>query len=94
MIKELEQWYQSQCDGKWEHRFGIRIGTLDNPGLNVTINLEDTELEDKALDKFKENYEHDTEWMICEKKDNCFIGRSGPNRLEDILAFFIDWKNS
>ena len=31
MMGFLQSWYQSQCDGDWEHEFGIRIETLDNP---------------------------------------------------------------
>ena len=94
MIKELEKWYQSQCDGKWEHKFGVRIGTIDNPGWSVTINLQGTDLEGKGLEKHKDNYDHETDWMICEKKDNCFVGYSGPNRLEDVITFFIGWAKS
>ena len=38
----LEQWYLQQCDGEWEHSFGVTIGTLDNPGWTVRINLQGT----------------------------------------------------
>jgi hypothetical protein len=31
----LEQWYQEQCDGDWEHHCGVTIETLDNPGWLV-----------------------------------------------------------
>jgi hypothetical protein len=31
-IRELQQWYLAQCDGDWEHEWGVQIGTLDNPG--------------------------------------------------------------
>jgi hypothetical protein len=44
-IEELQQWYESQCDGDWEHDFGMRIGTLDNPGWSVEINVVDTPLD-------------------------------------------------
>lgn len=28
----LQKWYKSQCDGDWEHEYGIKIETVDNPG--------------------------------------------------------------
>ena len=36
-IATLEDWYQSRCNGVWEHHFGVRIETCDNPGWLVTL---------------------------------------------------------
>jgi Immunity protein 53 len=33
----LQVWYLAQCDGDWEHRHGVTIGTLDNPGWSLRI---------------------------------------------------------
>jgi hypothetical protein len=57
----LSDWDGSHCDGDWEHIFGIKIYTLDNPGWSIKISVQETELQDKA---FKEV---DTERpeMIC-----------------------------
>jgi hypothetical protein len=33
VLTQIEQWYKSNCNGLWEHQFGLRIETLDNPGL-------------------------------------------------------------
>ncbi|MGW1432997.1 Imm53 family immunity protein [Streptomyces sp. NPDC002431] len=41
----LQGWYSAQCDEDWEHEWGVRINTLDNPGWSVRIDLEDTDLE-------------------------------------------------
>ena len=35
----LQNWYDKQCDGDWEHTYGIQIGTMDNPGWSVKISL-------------------------------------------------------
>lgn len=42
-IKLLQNWYASQCDGEWEEQYGVKIDTLDNPGWNVRIGLDETE---------------------------------------------------
>ncbi len=39
----------AQCDGEWEHDYGIKIETLDNPGWLVSIDLLGTDLEDKSF---------------------------------------------
>lgn len=33
----LQEWYIQNCDGDWEHCYGIKIGTLDNPGWSIDI---------------------------------------------------------
>jgi hypothetical protein len=42
----LQDWYASQCDGDWEHGYGVHIGTLDNPGWTLTVDLTYTDWED------------------------------------------------
>lgn len=48
----IQKWYQAQCNGDWEHSYGIIIETIDNPGWSITIDLETTELEGKTFKKF------------------------------------------
>lgn len=38
-LRRLCNWYAAQCDGEWEHHYGVTIGTLDNPGWQLTIDL-------------------------------------------------------
>ncbi|MET9563851.1 Imm53 family immunity protein [Streptomyces tauricus] len=33
----MQNWYAQQCDGDWEHEWGVEIAMLDNPGWNVSI---------------------------------------------------------
>ena len=49
LFKELQDWYQQECDGNWEHQYGIKIDTLDNHGWYVAIDLVETSLENKNL---------------------------------------------
>ncbi len=28
----IQSWYYENCDGDWEHSYGMRIDTVDNPG--------------------------------------------------------------
>ncbi|MBS1509569.1 MAG: immunity 53 family protein [Bacteroidetes bacterium] len=38
----LSEWYQKKCDGDWEHYYGIKIETIDNPGWSVIIDLQNS----------------------------------------------------
>lgn len=37
MIAPLLAWYGARLHDEWEHRYGFKIETADNPGLIVTI---------------------------------------------------------
>jgi hypothetical protein len=86
----LESWYRQNCDGEWEHSYGIKICTLDNPGWSIEIDLEGTDCEDKFFKEIEiENSEED--WMFCRVRDNKFLGDGGVNNLTDILDTFTRW---
>jgi len=36
-LTELQAWYVVQCDGDWEHTYGVKIETLDNPGWMLRV---------------------------------------------------------
>jgi hypothetical protein len=43
-LQRLQRWFASNCDQEWEHDFGVKIETLDNPGWLVQIDLIGTPL--------------------------------------------------
>ena len=86
-LQWLQQWYQSQCDGDWEHTYGVDIGTLDNPGWTLKIDLDGTDLWEKDLDFVKiERSEHD--WIMYKIKDMKFDAAGGPMNLTEIIEIF------
>jgi hypothetical protein len=92
-IQELQKWYRAQCDGDWEHQFGIKIGTLDNPGWSVRIELMATSLEGKPFQPMS-NLEHQRNWIDCKVVNNVFEGHGGPLMLEEIIRSFLSWANT
>ena len=50
ILQWVQQQYEQQCDGDWEHSYGIKIESLDNPGWIIKIDLEDTKLEGYSID--------------------------------------------
>jgi hypothetical protein len=98
-LQELQKWYRSQCNGEWEHGYGVEIGTLDNPGWSLNINLAETCLADKEFTSYsygadKQSDPKDEEWIFCEKKDKQFKAAGGPYKLEEMITDFLKWKDS
>jgi hypothetical protein len=88
ILEELERWYQMQCDGEWEHGYGVRIDTLDNPGWSVDIDLRGTDLSGAHLPPTQ--YDRPDAWLRCEIVDDRFVARCGPLQLREALRIFVD----
>lgn len=90
MLRWLQEWYASQCDGNWEHGDSIRITSIDNPGWHVAISLGGTEMEKKQMDVVQVD-RTDKDWIYCRIQDGCFTGAGGSGNLEEILKNFYQW---
>jgi hypothetical protein len=93
ILEDLQAWYLAQCDGDWEHSFGIDIGTLDNPGWTVRIDLEGTILESKGLEEIQDLAPED-DWISCKVENKKFVGAGGPHQLTKLLEVFLHWAQS
>ncbi len=93
VLSQLQQWYARQCDGDWEHQYGVKADTLDNPGWSVTIDLAGTDLEDRPFEPLEHGLEDDssTDWHSVSVKENKFEGRGDPSKLAFMLRTFLDW---
>jgi hypothetical protein len=93
ILADIQQWYIDQCNGDWEHQFGIVIETLDNPGWSMTVDLIDTTLLHKPFTEVA--VERDgQDWMFCKVESNQFKGSCGPKNLTEMLTLFHDWLKS
>ena len=90
-LERLQTWYQAQCNGDWEHQYGVKIGTLDNPGWSVTIDPIATGLETLPFEVVEDRYDDEVEWLRCWVENAKFQCACGPRRLEDSLRVFLDW---
>jgi Immunity protein 53 len=89
-LKWLQHWYLDQCDGDWEHQFGVRIDTLDNPGWSVQIDLVETPLSDETFNTI-DHQRSANDWIYCRVQKEKFEGSGGPQNLEEILDVFRKW---
>lgn len=94
LLDQLCDWYQSNCDEDWEHQYGVKIETLDNPGWMITIDLTWTELETKLIPEFEaQRSKHD--WLFAKELKNnngrTYYTAGGPHNLEEMIQRFLDW---
>lgn len=93
VLSALQKWYLDQCDGDWEDQWGVTIGTLDNPGWSLRIDLIGTRKENATLEKTMiERTEQD--WIFYWTADHQFHAACGPENLEESIALFLNWFNS
>jgi len=89
----LEDWYAQQSDGDWEHLYGVKITTLDNPGWSVSVALNETDKQDVPLARTKID-RSDEDWIHYWVAENRYEIRCGPRNLSEAVQLFVDWFNS
>jgi len=95
-LARLQGWYAAQCNGEWEHDFGVKIDTLDNPGWLVRVDLAGTLLAGRAFSEIAEgvgagNHPESQRWLHCALRDGAWQGAADPTQLRRLLAVFLDW---
>ena len=90
IINWLEKWYESNCNGDWEHTFGIEISTLDNPGWRVQLNVIETIYKDVIFDDVIIE-RTDNDWVHCKKIEGNIDCAGGPKNLEEMLEIIKKW---
>ena len=84
----LMEWYAEQCNGDWEHTYGIKIETLDNPGWSITIDIEGTN-HTQIVDKPWKLIEVDnTDWYGYKIEDGKFDASGDPSKLVFLIHLF------
>jgi hypothetical protein len=88
-LQHLQRWYLRQCDGEWEHSYGLTLSTLDNPGWSLRIDVAETNLagQIRGWDKV-ERPEHD--WLHWRMSDDVFEAACGPTNLIEAVHAFLD----
>jgi hypothetical protein len=87
-IEQLQNWYIIHCNGDWEHDFGIKLDTLDNPGWSLMINLSITPLEGTKFQFTEEKSDHD--WYEIWTNGELFKAQGDFTKLEFLISYFLD----
>jgi hypothetical protein len=89
----LQEWYAANCDGDWEHTYGITIESLDNPGWKIEIDLTDTSLADRPFVS-QSNLAGSSSWWDCKVEGGKFRGFCGPRDIGLVVGVFRTWAAS
>ncbi|MFF8644686.1 immunity 53 family protein [Streptomyces sp. NPDC015345] len=91
-LKVLQQWYTAACDGDWEHSYGIRIETTDNPGWILSVDLTRTTLYGRTCER--EERGADGSWISTKSDGTEFVAGCDPGSLETVIGYFIEFAAS
>lgn len=97
-LERLQRWYESQCDGDWEHEWGIKVDTLDNPGWSIRVDLADTGLDVRTFEPL-EIHRSENDWIVArlevgDIEDVRWCAYCGPLNLEEAIGQFLEWSES
>jgi hypothetical protein len=87
-ISLLQKWYARHCDEDWEHSYGIKIDTLDNPGWILTVDLADTEFSEISLPRNRID-RSESDWIQSEISGRRYIACGGVFNLEEMVLQFL-----
>ena len=86
----LQEWYVNQCNGDWEHQWGVTVESLDNPGWTLSIDLRGTNLEGRIFQDLSIERTA-VDWVNCRIEKQTFKGAGGPRNLTELIAGFRRW---
>ncbi len=93
ILNWLSKWYKGNCDGDWEHGYGISIETLDNPGWAIKIDLQETSLSGTLLETIEIKVSTD-DWYTLSSDGKIFTGYGDASKLIFILETFKDFAST
>ncbi|MEV8350733.1 Imm53 family immunity protein [Streptomyces niveus] len=81
---------QSWCCHGAQPEWGVKIATLDNPGWTVSIDLEETEPEERDYIRQEIN-RAPQDWIRAWTAEKTFHAACGPGNLTEALTLFRTW---
>ncbi|KUL23378.1 Imm53 family immunity protein [Streptomyces regalis] len=86
----LVRWYRSQCDGDWEHEYGVRLASLDNPGWHIEVDLLETDAEGRLMPKRRTD-DGQGKWLVAWSDGEMFRASCDPGSLPEMLGLFQEF---
>lgn len=88
ILEWISEWYNFHCDNNWEHDYGYRIYTLDNPGIMIEIDLIETNQEGLEIKEVSNVVDEVENWFTYRVENQKFIGMGDPSKLSTLLTTF------
>lgn len=88
LLSWICNWFEEECNGDWEHENQIKIETVSNPGWSITIDLDQTYLEDIKEIKSGLIEKSDNDWYFFSLKNKKFDASGDLSKLALLLSIF------
>lgn len=88
VLLKLQEWFQAECNGDWEHSFGFKLETLDNPGWAFEADFEETRWAGTEIPRCR-LVRSEADWVQYEVVDNKYMAAGGVANLEEMLETFF-----
>ena len=89
-IEKIQDWYKINCNDDWEHRYGYKIETLDNPGWAIKIDLTDTALNNLEFERKFQNPNNRDDWFNIQTENRILFIHCGPENMKKVFEIFFD----
>ncbi len=89
-IERIQDWYKINCNGDWEHSYGFKIETLDNPGWAIKIDIAETALENLEFQREYQNPKNDSDWFQIRTENKILNIYCGPESMKSTFEIFFD----
>jgi hypothetical protein len=86
----LVDWYQKHITTDLTSAKRIDLGTLDNPGWALDIDLHNTDLDKRTFTNVKIDKNHE-DWIFCSLTNHTFSGNCGPHNCLNMIRLFREW---
>lgn len=95
----LMGWYLAECNNDWEHSYGVKIDTLDNPGWSLEIDLRETNLHRRPFSRVEQGepasdldeWQRLGSWWVADVQGDTFKASCGPLDLPLVIQLFREW---
>lgn len=84
----LQEFYKNYCNN--DNFFGVEISTKGAEGWCISIDLFDTQYENKNFDEVFIEIDYNN-WIKCFKDTHVFRANCGVDNLEETLRIFSNW---
>lgn len=90
IIERIQDWYKINCNGDWEHHYGYKIETLDNPGWAIKIDLAETALDNLKFEKEYQNPKNDNDWFQMHTENKTLNIYCGSENMKSAFEIFFN----
>jgi hypothetical protein len=90
MLDALQAWFVAHCDGNWEQEYGVTIGTVEDPGWEVRIDVVGTALAGSVIPR-ERTARAPEDWFEVWCDGYTFHAVGGPQNLDELLGSFVSF---